>query len=204
LTNPRLGDVRPWLPRPDNVGNFFAGGTTLTTTAAAQQAGTNENFRFSVDRRDSRGIVPNNTLTRQGATFSGEDQPMSGLTVVGYGRVSSDVSRDRPATGFDPSNTIADFARMGRQVDLDPLKNHPKDFIDEQISWNYAGFNNPYFALDDNRNRDDRTRWIGGASVLYALSSTTTASARLGTDHYDQSRDFDIAPTWMGGFPYFA
>ena len=204
LTNPRLGDVRPWLPRPDNVQNFFAGGNTLTTTASAQQAGTNENFRFSVDRRASNGIVPTNTLTRQGAAFSGEDQPMSGLTISGYGRVSSDVARNRPATGYDPSNTIADFARMGRQVDLGALKDHPNAFDDEQISWNYAGFNNPYFALEDNRNRDDQTRWIGGASAAYALSSTLTASARLGTDHYDQSRDFDIAPAWMGGFPYFA
>ena len=71
----------------------------------------------------------------------------------------------------------------------------------KQISWNYAGFNNPYFALENNGNRDERTRWIGGGSATYTLTPSVRAIARVGTDHWKQSRDFDIAPTWMGGFP---
>lgn len=205
LTVPRVGDVRPWLSRPNNVSDFFDGGTTLTTTAAAQQAGEHEDYRLSLDRRSTSGIVPTNSLTRQAAALRGEADVGSALALAAHAQVSNDVVRDRPASGYDLSNTIGDFASMGRQVDVSALRDHAvtsDPFNPAQISWNYAGLNNPYFALQDNHNRDDRTRWTGGGSATYAFNPRLTAVARIGTDHYDQSRDFDIAPTWMGGFAF--
>jgi hypothetical protein len=204
LAFPRLGDVRPWLPRPSNVSDFFTGGTTLTTIAAVQQANEHENFRLSLHRRDSHGIVPTNTLTREGATLAAEDQVTSSLGVSARLEVASDVARNRAATGSDPSNSIGDLARMGRQVDLAALKDVSKNSDDQQINWIYTNINNPYFALQDNSNRDDRTRWIGGGSATYTFTPGLRATARAATDHYDQSRNFDVAPTWMGGFPFYA
>jgi TonB-dependent SusC/RagA subfamily outer membrane receptor len=203
LTVPRLGDVRPWLPRPNNVADFFGGGTTLTTVASAQQAGAKENYRISLDRRSSNGFVPTSSMTRQGAALRGAADVTSALTVDAHLQVNNDVARNRPATGDDPSNTIGDLVRTGRQVDLPALQEHTgtTQVDPREISWNYAGFNNPYFALENNGNRDDRTRWIGGGSATYALTPSVRAIARAGTDHWNQSRDFDIAPTWMGGFP---
>jgi TonB-dependent SusC/RagA subfamily outer membrane receptor len=201
---PRLGDVRPWLAHPGNIDAFFNGGTTLTTTASAQQGNDHGSFRFSLHRRDSHGIVPTNTLTRQGASLTGEDQLTSAFGVSGRFEVASDVAANRAATGSDVTNTIGDFARMGRQVDLNALQDHAKNGDDQQISWIYTGFNNPYFALQDNSNRDDRTRVFGGGTVTYAFSPSLRAEARAGTDHYDQTRDFDITPGWMGGFPSFS
>jgi TonB-dependent SusC/RagA subfamily outer membrane receptor len=202
-TTPKLGDVRPWLPRPNNVADFFGGGTTLTTTASVQQAGATENFRVSIDRRSSNGFVPTSSLTRQGAAVRGEADLSSSLTVGAHVQVNNDVARNRPGTGYDPSNTIGDLVRTGRQVDLPALMDHTHTIqVDpREISWNYNEFNNPYFALQDNTNRDDRTRWIGGGSVDYAFTPHVSAIARVGTDHSNQSRDFDIAPFWMGGFP---
>ena len=66
LTVPRLGDVRPWLARPGNVADFFGGGTTLTTVASAQQAGANENYRFSLDRRELERIRSNELVDATG------------------------------------------------------------------------------------------------------------------------------------------
>jgi TonB-dependent SusC/RagA subfamily outer membrane receptor len=202
-TTPKLGDVRPWLPRPNNVADFFGGGTTLTTTASAQQAGATENYRISIDRRSSSGFVPTNSLTRQSAALRGEADLTSAFTLGAHLQVNNDMARNRPATGDDPSNTIGDLVRTGRQVDLPALEAHTHTIqVDpREISWNYAGFNNPYFALQDNSNRDDRTRWIGGGSAAYSFTPSLSALARVGTDHSDQSRDFDIAPFWMGGFP---
>ena len=204
LTTPQFGDVRPWLPRPNNVADFFGGGSTLTTVAAAQQAGPSENYRLSIDRRSSSGFVPGSDLTRQSASIRGEIAPSSSFTLDAHALVGSDVAQNRPATGYDLSNTIGDFASAGRQVDFGALKDHSatNDAFQTQINWIYNGINNPYFALQENSNRDDRTRWIGGGSASYALTPNVTATARLGTDHYDQSRNFDIHASWRGGFPF--
>ena len=136
-------------------------------------------------------------MTRQGATLGGSADVTSSLTLDAHLGVNNDVARNRPATGDDPSNTIGDLVRTGRQVDLPALKGHTGtiEVDSKQISWNYAGFNNPYFALQNNENRDDRTRWIGGGSATYTLTPSVRAIARAGTDHWNQSRDFDIAPT---------
>ncbi len=204
LTVPRLGDVRLWLPRPNNVADFFGSGLTLTTIAAAQQAGANENYRLSIDRRSSSGFVPGSSLTRQGASLRAGAEPTSSLSVDAHVQVNSDVAEDRPATGYDLSNSIADFAQTGRQVDFSALKAHTTTddpFLNE-INWIYSGINNPYFAQQENSNRDDRTRWIAAGSASYVLTPDLTALARLGTDHHDQSRNFDIASSWMGGFPF--
>lgn len=204
LKTPKLGDVRPWLAQPNDIAAFYNGGTTLTTTASAQQADDHQSFRLSLHRRATSGVVPTNTLTRQGATLSAEDEVTSALTLSGRFDVTSDVAHNRPATGSDSSNTIGDFARMGRQVDLAALKANATNVDGEQISWIYTAFNNPYFALQDNANRDDRTRVTAGGSATYALSSSLRASGRFGVDHYAQTRDFDVASTWMGGFPFYA
>lgn len=204
LTTPGFGDVRPWLPRPNNVADFFGGGSTFTTVVSAQQAGPSENYRVAIDRRSSSGFVPGTDLTRQNASLRGEITPTSSLTVDAHAQVNSDIAQNRPATGYDLSNTIGDFAATGRQVDFEALKANSatNDPFKTQLNWIYTGINNPYFALQENSNRDDRTRFIGGGSVSYALSSNVTATARLGTDHYDQSRNFDIHATWLGGFPF--
>jgi TonB-dependent SusC/RagA subfamily outer membrane receptor len=204
LISSRVGDVRPWLARPGDVAAFFNGGSTLTTSAAAQQANDHESFRISLHRRASTGVVPTNTLTRQGASLSADDQLTAALGVSATVDLTSDVARNRPAGGSDASNTIGDFARMGRQVDLAALKANAKNGDDQQINWIYTSINNPFFAIQDNSNRDDRTRVIGGGSATYTLNPELKATARVGTDHYTQSRNFDVGPAWMGGFPFYA
>src|SRR5262249_25110866 len=153
---PKFGDVRPWLPRPNNVSDFFGAGTTLTTVASAQQAGPTENLRVSISRRSTSGFFPTNSLTRQGAALRGDADLTPSLTLGAHLQVNSDAARNRPATGYDPSNTIGDLVTTGRQVDLPALMDHTHTAqIDpREISWNYNGFNNPYFALQDNSNRD--------------------------------------------------
>ena len=78
------------------------------------------------------------------------------------------------------------------------------DFAGRQISWNYAGHNNPYFIIDQNDNRDKRTGWTLGGSATYTRSPKFVATVRGGRDQYDQSRNFDVDSSWMGGFAYFA
>jgi len=204
LSEPRRADVRPWIAHPDNVSAYFDAGRTLKTNVAAQGSNDHSNFRLSANLRDSRGLTPDNHLSWQGVAFTGGDQLADKLMVTGHAQFGGEQSHGRPGTGFDTSNPVADFMRMGRQVDLSQLEAHTKDGRGSQLSWNYAGFNNPYFASLENSNRDDRTHWLGGAAATYAFSNTLHATVRGGADHSNATRDFDVDSTWMGGFPYYA
>lgn len=204
LTEPRRAEVRPWVAHPDNMSAYFERGRTLKTSAAAQGSNEHANFRLSADLRDSRGLTPDNRLSRQGIGLTADDQLTDNLTATIHAQFGGQQTHGRPGTGFDTSNPVADFMRMGRQVDLSQLQAHTKDASNSQISWNYAGFNNPYFAALDNTNSDDRTHLLGGGAATYAFSNTLHATVRAGTDRSSATRDFTVDSTWMGGFPYYA
>jgi TonB-dependent SusC/RagA subfamily outer membrane receptor len=203
-TTPRQADVRAFLPRPNNVSDFYGSGLTLKTDVAAQGANDHLNGRFSANRRDTRGLTPSSSLVRQGASVVASDQLSSALSASVQARFNSEDGHNRPGTGFDVGNPAAEFARMGRQVDVGALKDNLADFAGRQISWNYAGHNNPYFITDQNANRDKRTGWTAGGSATYVKSPKFAATLRAGRDQYDQSRNFDIDTSWFGGFAWFA
>ena len=204
LTEPRRADVRPWVAHPDNMSAYFDGGRTLKTSAAAQGSNDHANFRLSGDLRDSRGTTPDSHLSRQGVGLTAGDQFGDKLVASVHGQFGGEQAHGRPGTGFDTSNPVADFMRMGRQVDLAQLAARTKDASGSQLSWNYVAFNNPYFAALDNTNHDDRTHWLGGGAATYAFSNVLHGTVRAGTDHSNATRDFDVDSTWLGGFPYYA
>jgi len=204
FTSPRQPDVRAFLPSPNNVADFYGSGMTLKTDVAAQGANDHLNGRFSANRRDTRGFTPGSSLVRQGGALVATDQLSSDLSISAQARFNSEDGHNRPGTGFDVGNPAAEFARMGRQVELGVLKDNLADFAGRQISWNYTGHNNPYFITNQNSNRDKQTGWTAGASATYSTSPRFALTVRGGRDQYDQSRNFDVDTSWMGGFAWFA
>jgi TonB-dependent SusC/RagA subfamily outer membrane receptor len=196
-------EVRPWVAFPNNVSDYFERGRTLATNVAAQGANTTGQFRLSLANRTSDGLTPETRLTRQSAVFTGGLRPSSRLDLTGSAQVYRDKGDDRPGSGFDESNPVSVFPMMGRQVDVSALKDHVRDAAGNQISWNYSSHDNPYFAALANDQHDDRSRLAGGLSATYAFSDVIQGTLRGGADHYTENRRFDIAPGWLGGFPWF-
>ncbi|HEX5972668.1 MAG TPA: TonB-dependent receptor plug domain-containing protein, partial [Gemmatimonadaceae bacterium] len=197
-------EVRPWFAQPNNVQDYFDRGRTLATNVAAQGANSTGQFRLSLANRTSDGITPETQLTRQSATFTGGVRPSSRLDLAASAQLYRDKGQDRPGSGFDESNPVSVLSVLPRQVDINQLRNHVRDAAGKQISWNYTSHNNPFFAALANDQHDDRTRLLGGLSATYAFSDMIQGTLRGGADHYTESRRFDVAPGWMGGFPFLA
>jgi TonB-dependent SusC/RagA subfamily outer membrane receptor len=196
-------DVRAFVPLPNNVHDYFITGRTLATNAAVQGSSESGQFRVALSNRNSTGLTPQTRITRQAGVVTAGGQPSARLSLNGDLQLYSDRGEDRPGTGFDESNPVSVFSHMGRQVDIATLMTHLRDPLQKQVSWNYSGHNNPYFAALQNDNHDERTRYLGGASATYDLSSWLSATARAGTDHSSDKRSFTVAQGWMGGFPYY-
>ena len=197
-------DVRVWVPQPDNVRAFFQTGRTFATNVAALGSNGLGHFRLSLSNRDATGLVPRNSLTRRAVILTVGAQPAARLEVSGDLQFYSDKASGRPGTGVDESNPVSVFSIMGRQVDVEALRGRLRDAANRQISWHYAGHNNPFFATDVNENRDERTRFVGGGALTYGVTSWLMANARLGVDRRGDARHFTVAPGWMGGFPFYA
>lgn len=204
LTEAGRAEVRAWSPHPANVSDYFDRGRTLATNVGAQGANESGQFRLSLANRDYSGLTPQSSLARRSATLTAGYRPSERLELSGDAQYYGIRGTDRSGTGADESNPVSVFSMMGRQVDVASLRNHLRDANQAQISWNYAGHNNPYFAPFQNDNHDERTRWLGGGAATYALADWLQGTLRAGADHYTDSRHLTVAPGWMGGFPYFA
>ncbi|HTR78701.1 MAG TPA: hypothetical protein VMH39_11345, partial [Gemmatimonadaceae bacterium] len=204
LTQAGQGDVRYWQPHPDNVRGYFQSATTSTTDVAVEGAGDLGSIRLALGERDAHGLTPASSLYRDDAALSGVFRPLASLRVSGSFSAAETKYGDSPGTGFDEGNPVAEFTRMGRQVDVAALRDHLRDSTGAQINWIYTDQNNPFFGALLNDNHSDRTHVSAGGSATYALNPWLSATAADGTDYYTQSRFFSVASAWVGGFPFYA
>ncbi len=204
LTEPGRAEVRQWLPQPDDVREYFESGKTFTTNASAQGSNGSGHYRLALNNRDSRGVTPLTSLARRGAALAAGARITSALSGNIHGQYVNDQGSNRPGTGYDEINPVAGFSRSGRQLDLDSLRKHLRDSSDAQITWVYTNRNNPYFQPLLNSNKDERARWLGGADASYAVARWLTATVKGGLDSYAESRGFNVATGWIGGYPDYA
>ena len=204
FTEAARAEVRTWVAHANNVSDYFDRGRTLATNVAAQGANESGQLRLSIANRDYSGLTPQSSLARRSGTLTAGYRLSERLELSGDAQYYGIRGEDRPGTGMDESNPVSVFSMMGRQVDVQTLRNRLRDANQAQISWQYVTHNNPYFAPLQNDNHDERTRWIGGGAATYALTDWLRGTLRAGADHYTDSRHLTIASGWMGGFPYFA
>ena len=204
LTEAGRPDVRGWFPRPTNVRDYFTSGRTFATNVAIQRGTETGQFRASLSNRSSTGVTPRSSIAHRSALVTGSSQLNARLSVNGTLHLYSDRGEDRPGTGFDESNAVSGFAHMPRQIDVAAYMTRLRDASLKQLSWNYSGRNNPWWAAVQNDNHDSRTRYVVGGAASYALANWITASVRGGTDRTSENRSFTVAPGWMGGFPFVA
>ena len=200
LTEPRRPDVRPWVPNPSGVRDYFGGARTIDANVAVDGTHRLGSFRMSLNARSAHGLTPGATGRRLGLTLNGIAQPTSRLSAQGNVLVAGTRAGDRPGTGYDEINPVSGFTRMGRQVDLAALRTRIRDTV-EQINWIYTTRNNPFFQTAENSNDDHRGHIIGGGLVRYRVTDWLRAALRAGTDNYHESRNVQVAPGWKGGYP---
>ena len=198
------GDVRLWLPNPDNVQNYFVDGGTSNTTASVQARNDIASFRALIGDRSASGITPRDQVGRRDAAFhlSFRPSPRFDLSLSALGAETR--NENAPGSGASEGNPVFQFMHMGRQVDTDSLENRVRDAAGKQISWNYAGHNNPFFESLAGSNYSRRYHTAGAGSATYSLTPSLTATARGGFDSYRDGRLFIVPSGWMGGFPFFA
>jgi hypothetical protein len=202
--DPHQPDVRLWNAQPNNVSDYFRTGRTASTNASVQDHGDFGSLRVSVGQRDTRGLTPENSLMRRDGRAHFSLNGMGALKISGDIAAAESRNEDAPGTGYNQGNPVSQFTRLGRQVDIDSLRRHVHNATGEQLSWNYAGQNNPFFSSLVNTNHRELNQILGSASVSYTLAPWLTATARGGTDYYHDNRLFTIGSGWMGGFPFFA
>ncbi len=191
LINQFTGNQQPWVARPGNIKSIFDTGITFTNNIAVTAAGDRANARFSFTNMDQKGMIPNTDLKRNTFNLSLGMKLNDKISTDGNITYTTSSSNNRPGIGYAGDNILQQTIWTGRQVDWDYLRNNytERDQFGNLVNWNHAYQNNPFYTLNNNTKPQDRNRINGFYSVTYKMLPWLSATGRIGTDYYRDSRE---------------
>jgi len=194
------GKAQAWVAHPDNVKNFFRTGSTVSNNVNVSASGEASGARLSLTKDETKGIVPNTSMTRLSGTLSANATIREKLTVGGGVTYTQTGGLNRPENGYTEGNPFMTFTWFGRQVDVDALKTKfynkgsPYGFADGSLfNWNDNYHRNPWWQFDQNPAPDSRDRVIAQVNAAYEFFPWLTGSLRSAGDSYRQTTEQDFA-----------
>ncbi|WP_343704495.1 SusC/RagA family TonB-linked outer membrane protein [Chitinophaga sp.] len=185
------GEIKPYLPQPDNVKDFYNTARLLTNTVAVEGGNANTQYRIAYTNYDGTSIVKgfneNNKhninirlLNKMGNRFSADTKINFIRDVVNNRQYSN-------ANGRNPTNL---YTHMARSTDLAELLPY-KDPVTGKETGTHRNFSNPYWVINENPNKDTKDRVIASFSPELKIASWLKLTGRAGADIY-----------WWEGFEF--
>ncbi len=171
----------PWEYH-DNLHDFMEMGYISSTNFDVAQKGEKGSFRISGIFTNQKDKVPNSDLKTGGLTFKSTTFLSEKLTLdskLSYNKV---YSPNYPRYGYGPKNHMYTILIwMGDDVSGRDLRNHlyiPGQEGYRQANWNYAWYNNPYFAAYELNQKYDSDVINGQLKLNYEISKDISVQAR--------------------------
>ncbi|MGF1557758.1 MAG: SusC/RagA family TonB-linked outer membrane protein [Flavobacteriaceae bacterium] len=162
---------------------FYQTGYSIANTIAFDGVSEKSSFRMSITDEDIQGIVSNNTLAKQTFNIRGRSQLTEKFSIDGKMTYVTSKVKNRPDLAEGGGNTALQLSLMPRDIRLEDVRNNTVNAQGEEIKWNLDNtFNNPYWAIDNIQNRDNRDRFQGLLAVDWDLFKNFSVTARTGMD----------------------
>ena len=171
----------PWEYH-NNLKDFMGTGIVSTTNFSIASKNEKASTRFSGFYQSEKGRVPNSKLKTGGLTFNGLYNLTSNLTLdakLSYNKV---YSPNYPRYGYGPRNHMYTILIwMGDDVNGQELKEHmyiPGQEGYRQANYNYAWYNNVYFAANELNQKHDRNTVNGQVKMKWDITEDLSLQGR--------------------------
>lgn len=192
-----FGELRPWVPNPDNVKDFYDQGVSYDNNVAISGGNDQTVFRLSYTNSANKGVYPESRLNRNTLNVNATQKLGTKLEATINGTYVNTRGVGRPAIGYggfgDAINVQANFNQwFQRQLDIDRLKNYANPDGSSR-SWNIRAPNDlrslywesPYWVINRDRGRDNRDRVFGNLSLKYDVMPGLSITGSARTDYYN-------------------
>ena len=180
-----------WLGQPDVYeahGNpykqFYQKGSSASNSVAFEGLSDKGAFRVSITDENSRGIIANNTLTKQTITIRGKTNLTDRFSVDGKMTYLTSKVNNRPSLAEDGANTALQLSLMPRDIRLSDVRNNTVNANGQEIKWNLDNtFNNPYWSQNNVKNIDKKDRFQGIVSANWDVADNFKITGKSGMDY---------------------
>ena len=178
-----LGQTDSYTPQGNPYEDFYQTGYSIANTVAFQGSSEKGSFRMSITDEDIQGIVSNNTLAKQTFNIRGRSQLTDKFSIDGKMTYVTSKVKNRPDLAEGGGNTALQLSLMPRDIRLEDVRNNTVNAQGDEIKWNLDNtFNNPYWAIDNIENTDNRDRFQGLLAIDWDIFKNFSLSARTGMD----------------------
>ncbi len=192
------GDIiaTPWISQPNNIRDFFTTGQKYLNNIAFSGGNDKSDYRLSLTSLNEKGVIPNNDLNRYQVSFNSTYHITSKLTSsinLSYIKQKSD---SRPDNGYGRNTFMYFFTWMGRNVNINSLRNYWQPGMEgiRQFQYNYGeNHNNPFFLLYEDTKGQDKDRLYGNIAFEYSFNDHLKFKLRTADDFY-----YDFRPMKWG------
>jgi len=209
---PRLdGTIRPWgsdlgtnsaQTKPftfvkDNIRNAYETGMEYNNSISLSGGGEGTQFYFSYGNVSSDGVVPTNSDSYYRNTFSARTNSKFNKftlnTSMNYVNKKQNVIYS--GQGLNPAGNSGAFFDEILQIPVDIDIHNMSDY--KNVYYNVDNYftvyaENPYFVLNENKNKQNSDRVFGNFDMGYQITNSLSAQARLGGD-FTNARTFNYA-----------
>jgi TonB-linked SusC/RagA family outer membrane protein len=182
-----------FVSNPDNLKNFYKTGLTTVNNIAVSSGFDKGSVRVSLTDMQSESYIPGVNLDRRTLAAHLNLKPTEKLEVNTSFNYINSQSDNRPSNGYGSENINYSLVAWGpRSLDIASMEDYWQPGLEneQQYSFNYSFFDNPYFVLFENRNSFNRNRLFGNVSARYMFTDKLSLSVASGVDLSSESRQF--------------
>ncbi|MDR2810218.1 MAG: SusC/RagA family TonB-linked outer membrane protein [Tannerellaceae bacterium] len=190
-TSSNYGKKTPYVASPNGPEYFFKTGVSLTNSIDVSGGSDVSTYRFAYTNLDQTGTMPNSSIKRNSASFSGSYNILPNLTISSSANYIHTSALGRPPTGYN-DNMMSMFRQWYQaNVDIKQLeevyKSSGLNATWNRVSWDDgtpAYWDNPYWSRYENYETDRRQRLIAHAKLEWKLTDYLSLMGRYAIDTY--------------------
>ena len=186
-----LGQQEKLQAYPDNVKDIFENGFNLQNNISFSGGSDRTTYRVSYGNTQETFVIRNNRLRRNNLTVNLSSDVTSKLSVSAFVNYNNTGSK-RTTQGNQLANPLFRAWFTPRSYNLTGMPVY--DDAGNQL--HFGGEDNPYWAIDNVKYRDDVNRIFGNTGLKYKFTDWLSADLKVGADIFTmRSTGFDE----MGG-----
>ncbi len=185
------GEIKPYLPQPNNVKDFYNTASLLTNSVAVEGGNNVTTYRMGYTNYAGTSVVKGfNEMNKHNLDLRLMNNFSKAISLdakIGYIR---DVVNNRQYSNSNGRNPTNLYGHMARSTDLSELIPYKDPATGMEIG-THRNFSNPYWVINENPNKDVKDRVIATISPEIKFAPWAKFTGRFGADIY-----------WWDGFEF--
>ncbi len=178
------GEIKPYLPQPDNVKDFYSTAHLLTNSIAVEGGNAKTTYRLGYTNYNGTSVVKGfNVNNKHSIDLKLQNKFNKAISLNSKINFIRNGVENRQYSNSNGRNPTYMYVQMARSTDLAELNPYQDPLTGMEIG-THRNFSNPYWVINKNPNSDTKDRVLALLSPEVQIMPWLKFTGRLGADIY--------------------